>query len=335
MGEQVIEVKNLVTEFKTPAGTLRAVNGVDFSVKRGHVLGIVGESGCGKSVTSLSLMGLLDKKKTIRTGEILFEGRDLLKLNEKEMRKIRGNEMAMIFQEPMTALNPVFTIGFQLGEVIRLHKGVRDRKAIRAEAVQMLERVGIPDPERVAGQYPHQLSGGMRQRVMIAMALLCSPKLLIADEPTTALDVTIQAQVLELIGKLKDEYKMGVLFITHDLGVIAQLADEVMVMYGGRVMERASVKQIFAAPRHPYTIGLMNSRTDHMEKGKKLACIPGTVPTLKDLPTHACPFATRCIYATEQCLNQVPPLTKASDGHEVSCFFASDEKKWWKKSEIQ
>ena len=335
MSEQVIEVKNLVTEFKTPAGTLRAVNGVDFSVKRGHVLGIVGESGCGKSVTSLSLMGLLDKKKTVRTGEILFEGRDLLKLNEKEMRKIRGNEIAMIFQEPMTALNPVFTIGFQLGEVIRLHKGVRDRKKIREEAVQMLERVGIPDPGRVAGQYPHQLSGGMRQRVMIAMALLCSPKLLIADEPTTALDVTIQAQVLELIGKLKDEYETGVLFITHDLGVIAQLADEVMVMYGGRVMERASVQQIFAEPRHPYTIGLMNSRTDHMEKGKELACIPGTVPTLKDLPKHACPFATRCKYATERCLSQIPPLTEVSDGHEVGCFFASDEKKWWKKSGIQ
>ena len=335
MSEQVIEVKNLVTEFKTPDGMLRAVNGVDFSVKRGHVLGIVGESGCGKSVTSLSLMGLLDKKKTVRTGEILFEGHDLLKLGEKEMQKIRGNEIAMIFQEPMTALNPVFTIGFQLGEVIRLHKGVRDRKEIRSEAVRMLERVGIPDPGRVAGQYPHQLSGGMRQRVMIAMALLCSPKLLIADEPTTALDVTIQAQVLELIGKLKDEYKMGVLFITHDLGVIAQLADEVMVMYGGRVMERASVKQIFAEPRHPYTIGLMNSRTDHMEKGKELTCIPGTVPTLKDLPKHACPFATRCKYATGQCLSQIPSLTEVADGHEVSCFFASDAKTWWKESEIQ
>ncbi|MCI7796441.1 MAG: ABC transporter ATP-binding protein [Lachnospiraceae bacterium] len=320
MSEQVIEVKNLVTEFKTPDGWLPAVNGISSSVEKGKVLGIVGESGCGKSVTSLTVMGLLDEKRTRSSGEILFHGEDLLKLSDRQMQKIRGNRISMIFQEPMTALNPVFTIGFQLEEVVRLHQGVRDRKEARDRVVAMLKHVGIPNPEKAADNFPHQLSGGMRQRVMIAMALLCGPELLIADEPTTALDVTIQAQVLEMMKNLKREFGTGVLFITHDLGVIAEMADDVLVMYAGRVVEQAPVADIFAASLHPYTRGLMASRAENVKKGEKLSCIPGMVPSLKNMPREYCPFADRCSMAATCCREKIPELVEVRPGHFVSCM---------------
>ena len=319
MCDYVIEVKNLVIEFKTADGWLSAVNGLSFSVEKGKVLGIVGESGCGKSVTSLSIMRLLDEKCARARGEILFCGEDLLKISGRRMQKIRGNHISMIFQEPMTALNPVFTIGFQLEEVVRLHQGIRDKREARSFVLKILSRVGIPNPDKAADSFPHQLSGGMRQRVMIAMALLCGPRLLIADEPTTALDVTIQAQVLELIKELKAEYGMGVLFITHDLGVIAEMADDVLVMYAGRAAEYGSVKEIFADPLHPYTRGLMASRMENVRKGERLSCIPGIVPSLKDMPRGYCPFADRCPKVKALCRQEIPGLKEVRPGHFVAC----------------
>ncbi len=319
MGEKIIQVENLVTKFKSSGKVVTAINGVDFSVERGKVLGIVGESGCGKSVTSLSIMGLLEEKKSEVSGKILYKGDNLLEFNDVQMQKIHGNRISMIFQEPMTALNPIFTIGFQLKEVLFLHKGIKKKKEARELSVQMLEMVGIPRPDKVLDEYPHQLSGGMRQRVMIAMSLLCNPELLIADEPTTALDVTIQAQVLELIIKLKEKYNMGILFITHDLGVIAEMADEVMVMYAGRIVEQAPVGEIFENPLHPYTRGLLSSRAVLFFKGEKLHCIPGMVPSLGNMPS-GCAFYPRCSAVCQKCRENIPQLAEVSRGHFVRCF---------------
>ena len=321
-GSVILSVEHLVTQFGSGEKTVTAVNDVSFTVERGKTLGIVGESGCGKSVTSLSIMRLIGfSGGTIAGGRILFDGRDLLALSEPEMRRIRGNEIAMIFQEPMTALNPLFTIGYQLEEVLCLHLGMTKKQA-RKRGVELLERVRIPRAERIMDEYPHQLSGGMRQRVMIAMAIACRPKVLIADEPTTALDVTIQAQVLELMKELVADLDMAIIFITHDLGVIAEMASDVLVMYAGRVVEQGAVEDIFESPRHVYTRGLMRSRPSLAEKNTRLACIPGMVPTLANLPNVGCAFAPRCEHASEQCVNQTPELTAFGSGHYARCWYA-------------
>ncbi len=321
-GSVILSVEHLVTQFGSGEKTVTAVNDVSFTVERGKTLGIVGESGCGKSVTSLSIMRLIGfSGGTIAGGRILFDGRDLLALSEPEMRRIRGNEIAMIFQEPMTALNPLFTIGYQLEEVLCLHLGMTKKQA-RKRGVELLERVRIPRAERIMDEYPHQLSGGMRQRVMIAMAIACRPKVLIADEPTTALDVTIQAQVLELMKELVADLDMAIIFITHDLGVIAEMASDVLVMYAGRVVEQGTVEDIFESPRHVYTRGLMRSRPSLAEKNTRLACIPGMVPTLANLPKVGCAFAPRCEHAGEQCVNRTPELTAFGGGHYARCWYA-------------
>ncbi len=310
---KILEVKNLQTTFFTEEGLVKAVDDVSFDVYRGKTLGIVGESGCGKSVTSLSIMRLIpDPPGRVTSGQILYQGRDLLKLTPEEMRKIRGNEISMIFQEPMTSLNPVFTIGNQIVEAITLHQDLSSREA-RNKAIEMLKLVGIPSPEKRIDDYPHQLSGGMRQRVMIAMALSCNPHILIADEPTTALDVTIQAQILDLLRDLQQKVGMALILITHDLGVVAEVADEVCVMYAGRVAERGSVREIFKNPKHPYTRGLLNSiptlSKDPTGKIKKnrLETIPGIVPNLLQLP-KGCRFQERCTYVTDACRGQEPDL---------------------------
>lgn len=318
--EPVLQVENLYTRFRTDNGWVTAVEGVSFSLEKGKVLGIVGESGCGKSVTSMSVMRLLDSKRTSIEGSIWLNGRNLIKLSQTQMQKIRGNEVAMIFQEPMTALNPVMTIGYQLEEVLKQHKGIKG-KAAKEEMLSMLRRVGIPREEQVIREYPHQLSGGQRQRIMIAMALLCQPRVLIADEPTTALDVTIEAQVLELMNELKKEYEMGILFITHDLGVIAEMADDVLVMYAGHVVERASVGKLFDDPLHPYTKGLLQSRPSLVKKGDKLKLIPGIVPGLAERK-EGCPFHERCPYADESCRKTLPKLKEQKPGHLVRCLKA-------------
>lgn len=314
MTQALLEVKGLKTEFERDGEKVLAVAGVDFHIHHGEVLGLVGESGCGKSVTSLSIMRLLkDTPGKISAGSVLFEGKDLAALPEKEMRKYRGNELAMIFQEPMTSLNPVLRIGKQLEEAIILHMGFGRHKA-RQHAIESLRLVGIPRAEEVINDYPHQLSGGMRQRVMIAMAMSCSPKLLIADEPTTALDVTIQAQILELMNRLKEEQKMGMLLITHDLGVVAEMCDRVVVMYAGRVVEEALVEDLFDNPQHPYTKGLINSVPKLRQKARRLESIPGNVPDLKNMP-QGCKFAPRCPYVMEKCLSSEPALLAVQD-HE-------------------
>ena len=323
MSENLIEVKKLVTQFSGKNGTVTAVDGVSFHVKRGETLGIVGESGCGKSVTSMSILRLIPKQTgKIASGEILFEGRDLAKLSEKEMRQIRGNEIAMIFQDSMTGLNPVMTIGKQLVETITAHSKM-DKKEAWARAEEMLTKVGIPSPAQRLKEFPHQLSGGMRQRVMIAMALACRPKLLIADEPTTALDVTIQAQILKLMNDLKKEKGTSILFITHDLGVINEMADDVAVMYCGQVVEKAPVRSIFGdnSYLHPYTEGLLYSipRLD-TPTGIRLEAIPGAVPHPLDLP-KGCKFAPRCKYATDKCREMEPELNEVEPGHMVRCFY--------------
>lgn len=316
----VIEVKNLVTSFKTNEGHFNAVDNVSFKVEEGKTLGIVGESGCGKSVTSLSIMGLIPNPPgKIESGEILFRGQNLLKFSQNEMRKIRGNKIGMIFQEPMTSLNPVFTIGNQIEEAIKLHQKELNHKQVREKAIDMLKLVGIPGPEKRIDDYPHQLSGGMRQRVMIAIALSCSPDLLIADEPTTALDVTIQAQILDLIKKLQRELNTAMILITHDLGVVAETCDDVAVMYAGKIVEYGSADQIFNKPLHPYTKGLLNS-VPHFETGKRktrLETIPGIVPSLANLP-DGCRFRDRCTYAVEQCKVKHPELEKLE--HLVACY---------------
>ena len=318
----LLEVKGLSTSFKLEAGgEFSPVDGVSFSVEAGRTLGIVGESGCGKSVTSLSIMGLLPKGQgRISAGSVVFEGRDLATLKPEEMRSLRGNRMAMIFQEPMTSLNPAFTIGQQLMEGIRCHQNVTAEQA-REHAIEMLRLVRIPSPEQRIDEYPHKLSGGMRQRVMIAMALSCRPKLLIADEPTTALDVTIQAQVLDLMRSLREETGTAIVLITHDLGVIAELADDVVVMYAGRVVERAPVAQLFAMPQHPYTIGLLGSIPKMHGEQDRLNAIEGQVPTPMS-QTSGCRFAPRCPFSVAQCKEDVPLLREVAAGHEAACWRA-------------
>ena len=318
----LLEVTGLRTSFRLEGGgEFAAVDGISFSVESGRTLGIVGESGCGKSVTSLSLMGLLAKGQgRISAGSVRFEGEDLATLPPDAMRKLRGNRMAMIFQEPMTSLNPAFTVGDQLIEGIRCHRNISAQEA-RDHAIEMLRRVRIPSPERRIDEYPHKMSGGMRQRVMIAMALSCEPQLLIADEPTTALDVTIQAQVLDLMRTLREETGTAIILITHDLGVIAELADDVVVMYSGKIVERASVARLFAQPQHPYTIGLLGSIPKlHLEQNR-LNAIEGQVPTPMT-QMEGCRFAPRCPFVVDQCRQQVPPLMDLGNGHEAACWRA-------------
>ena len=320
----ILEVRDLKTYFRTPRGIVRAVDGVSFSLARGETLGIVGESGSGKSVTSLSIMQLLTKPAGyIAGGEILLEGRNLLKLGEREMRRIRSREIAMVFQDPMTSLNPVTPVGRQIAETLKLHLGM-GRMQARARAAELLGIVGIPEPHRRLDDYPHQFSGGMRQRVMIAMALTCDPKVLIADEPTTALDVTIQAQILELIGRLQQELNMAVIIITHDLGVVAGMADRINVMYGGKIVESGPTEQIFENPRMPYTIGLLRSvpRIDD-ERGARLTAIRGVPPDL-GREIAGCHFAPRCDYAQPVCDTCRPPLRPVAPGQLAACFFDVD-----------
>jgi oligopeptide/dipeptide ABC transporter ATP-binding protein len=323
MSEKLVDIRNLKTYFYTEDGVVPAVDGVDMYIKRGETLGVVGESGCGKSVTSLSVMRLIASPPgKIVAGEILFEGEDLIKKSEAEMRKIRGNDISMIFQEPMTSLNPVYTIGDQISEAIQLHQGMSYKEATD-KAIEMLRLVGIPLPERRVKEYPHQLSGGMRQRVMIAMALSCNPKLLIADEPTTALDVTIQAQILELMKKLKKELGMAIMLITHDLGVVAEMCERVVVMYGGKVVEEGDAVSIFKSPLHPYTEGLLQSIPRMDEDVDRLHVIEGVVPNPLHLP-EGCRFHPRCPVAVEKCKQSQPPLEQVAPGRFVACYLAAD-----------
>ncbi|MCL6600271.1 MAG: ABC transporter ATP-binding protein [Alicyclobacillus macrosporangiidus] len=323
--EPLLRVRGLRTHFFTDEGVVRSVDGVDLEVRDGETLGIVGESGCGKSVTSLSIMRLVPSPPgRIVAGEIRFQGKDLLKLSDAEMRKIRGNEIAMIFQEPMTSLNPVFRIGDQIAEVLRLHLHLSKKQAW-ARAVELLREVGIPRPEQIVHDYPHQLSGGMRQRVMIAMAMACRPKLLIADEPTTALDVTIQAQILDLMRAIKQEAGTSIVMITHDLGVVAEMCDRVVVMYAGKVVEEADVHTLFKRPQHPYTQGLLASMPRLNERRKRLVAIPGNVPTPFEMP-KGCKFAPRCPHATAVCHESEPELLPIADDrpHTVRCWLHSE-----------
>lgn len=318
----LLEVKDLTVAFKKDHSFVKTVEGVSFSVHPGETLGIVGESGCGKSVTSLSIMGLLPKGTSrIEQGSITFAGRNLLDLPLREYHSIRGKELSMIFQEPMSSLNPVFTVGNQLMEAIIEHTSLR-KKAAFEHAVTMLRKVGIARAQEIMHEYPHQLSGGMRQRVMIAMALACDPKLLIADEPTTALDVTIQAQILELMQQLKQELQTAIIMITHDLGVVAEVCDRVVVMYAGRVVEEGEVKEIFRNPKHPYTIGLMRSIPSLTEERKRLYAIKGTVPQPEQMP-GGCRFAPRCEFAKPECLEQQPPKVDLNGQHSTSCWLYS------------
>ncbi len=319
----LLELRDLHTFFKTKKGTIKAVNGVSYKVEAGKTLGVVGESGSGKSVSAMSIIKLLDGNGYIDSGEVIFNDKDLADVSVKDMAKIRGNDISVIFQEPMTSLNPVFTVEKQVSEPFIIHQGMNKKQAAE-KVVEMLKQVNIPNPEAVAKQYPHQLSGGMRQRVMIAMALACKPKLLIADEPTTALDVTIQAQILKLMNALKKENGTSILFITHDLGVINEMADDVAVMYCGQVVEMAPAKVIFGKDNkysHPYTEGLMYSipRLD-TPTGVRLEAIPGAVPHPLDLP-KGCKFAPRCKYATDKCRNEEPALVDVEKGHPVRCFY--------------
>ena len=321
----LLEVDNLRTHFRTPTGIVRAVDGVSFHVNAGEVLAIVGESGCGKSVTAMSILRLIPEPPGRSAGSVRFEGRNLLEASERDMRKIRGNDISMIFQEPMTSLNPVLTIGRQIAETLSLHQGLSKKDAL-ARAVQSLKAVGIPEPARRAAQYPHELSGGMRQRVMIGMALACSPKLLIADEPTTALDVTVQAQILDLLRQLNQRTGSALILITHDLGVVAEMAQRVVVMYGGRKVEEAPVRELFAKPRHPYTRALLKSvprlkQADGSVASARLAEIPGIVPSLSDV-IPGCIFAPRCAFATDRCRAAYPALEDKGGGHRVACFEA-------------
>src|SRR5262245_2028707 len=317
----LLEVRGLRTLFKGEQGEARAVDGVDFQLQRGRTLGIVGESGCGKSVTALSIMGLVPQPPgRIAAGEVLFEGEDLLKSAPQRLRDLRGDQLAMIFQEPMTSLNPAFAVGDQISEAILRHRKVTPAEA-RAQAIEMLRKVRIPSPERRALDYPHQLSGGMRQRVMIAMALACNPRLLIADEPTTALDVTIQAQILDLMRTLRAELGTAIILITHDLGVVAELADEVLVMYAGRIVERCAAARLFAEPQHPYTIGLLGSIPRLDREAERLSAIEGIVPDAAALPA-GCRFHPRCPFAIEKCFTQEPVLEEKSPGHFAACWRA-------------
>lgn len=319
----LLEVKNLKTQFKTEEGIINAVNGVNFNIDKGEVLAVVGESGSGKSVTSLSIMGLIESKdREVVNGEIIFKGENLLKKNKREMQNIRGNEISMIFQEPMTSLNPVFTIEKQITEVILRHENV-SKKDAEKKAIEMLELVGIPSPEKRIKDYPHQMSGGMRQRAMIAMALVCNPELLIADEPTTALDVTIQAQILDLMLKLKEKLGTAILLITHDLGVVAEVADRVAIMYCGKIVESGTVEEIFEKPLHPYTEGLLKSIPKIEDECEKLFMIPGMVPNPLEMP-KGCAFSTRCSKCNQMCINDEPPIF-GKDGRSVRCFLYANK----------
>ena len=323
-GTPLLSIESLQVHFRTPDGANRAVDGVSFAIQAGETLAIVGESGCGKSVTAMSILRLLPEPPASIAGAIRFEGTNLLDLPDRAMRKIRGNDISVIFQEPMTSLNPVLTVGRQIGETLRLHQGLSRREA-EARAVEMLTLVGIPEPVRRVREYPHQLSGGMRQRVMIAIALACSPKLLIADEPTTALDVTIQAQILDLMRDLKRRVGAAIMLITHDLGVVAEVADRVVVMYAGRKVEEASVRDLFRAPRHPYTRGLMGAvpKLGAVEHGatERLAEIPGMVPSLKQR-IEGCVFAGRCPDVTDLCRAYAPALEPKAPAHLAACHYA-------------
>ena len=317
--EPLLKVRNLKTYFYTEEGVVPAVDGLDFYLMPDETLAIVGESGCGKSVTSLSILQIVATPPgKIIDGEILFKGEDLLKKNEKEMRKIRGNHISMIFQEPLTSLNPVFTIGYQICDILHLHQGMKKAEA-REKALEMLKKVKIPSAEAVLDEYPHQLSGGMRQRVMIAMALACNPDILIADEPTTALDVTIQAQIMHLLKDLQKENHTSIILITHDLGVVAQIAKRVMVMYAGLAVEYADVKSIFADPLHPYTSGLLKSIPSPTDKKDTLFSIKGSIPSPKDYPA-GCRFSPRCPYCMDICSEKAPPLVSLEDGRKVRCW---------------
>ena len=317
----LLEMKDLHTFFRTKRGIVKAVNGVSYSVDAGKTLGVVGESGSGKSVSAMSMLQLLDGNGYIDSGEIIFDGVDLTKLSRQEMYKVRGNKISVIFQEPMTSLNPVFTIERQISEPFMVHRGMNKKEAA-AEAVKMLAAVKIPNPEVVAKQYPHQLSGGMRQRVMIAMALACKPKLLIADEPTTALDVTIQAQILNLMNELKREQGTSILFVTHDLGVINQMADDVAVMYMGSIVERGSVRDVLKHPAHPYTSALLRSiPVLHQGKNQRLEPIRGSTPDPYDRP-KGCQFAPRCDFCCDKCTQEMPPEAAVCNGHAVRCWNA-------------
>jgi peptide/nickel transport system ATP-binding protein len=326
MTAPLLEIRGLKTHFATDDGMVQAVDGVDITIGRGETVGVVGESGCGKTVTALSVLKLIAMPPgKIVAGEILYQGRDLVPLDNEEMDRIRAKDIAMVFQEPMTSLNPVYTIGEQIAEVLRKHEGLSRRGALE-RTVEMLRLVQIPNPERRLHDYPHQFSGGMRQRVMIAMALSCNPKLLIADEPTTALDVTIQAQILELLQDMKSRFGMAIMLITHAMGVVAETAQRVVVMYAGKVIEEAPVDQLFANPHHPYTQGLIRSipRIDTAATHKtRLEAIPGTVPSLLN-PPPGCRFAPRCRYAMAKCREAVPPLTDIGGGHRVACVLVHE-----------
>ncbi len=319
--DPLLEVRNLKTQFFTPDGVVKAVDGVSFQVMPGETLGIAGESGCGKSISALSIMRLIPNPPgRIVDGRILFEGKDLLTMSDRAIRAIRGNKIGMIFQDPMTSLNPVLSTNQQICEVLQLHLGMSRREA-RLRGIELLTIVGIPNAGERIDQYPHQFSGGMRQRVMIAMAVACSPALLIADEPTTALDVTIQAQILDLIRALQREHRMSLILITHDLGVLAGMADRILIMYAGKVVETAPTEELFANPRHPYTAGLLNSvpRLDAV-RSARLTPIRGQPPDLIGLP-EGCPFAPRCDYAQEMCQEKTPPLLEAASGHQAACWY--------------
>ena len=324
--EKLLHINNLCTGFSSKHGLIKAVEGVSFDINKGESVALVGESGSGKSVTALSLMRLLSVPPAIiEADEIVFNGMDVLKLNENHMRRVRGNEISMIFQEPMTSLNPLFRVDDQIAEALEMHKGMNHKEALEY-AAEMINAVGIPDAKKRAREFPHQMSGGMRQRIMIAMALSCDPKLLIADEPTTALDVTIQAQILDLIAKQQHDRHMALLLITHNLGVVAEVADRVMVMYAGQIVESAAVNTIFEHPWHPYTHGLLNSIPSVDEKNKELYVIKGTVPSPLFF-SEACRFNARCPYCQEKCRADAPPLVEVEQGHKVRCWYPlSDER---------
>ncbi len=324
MRQELLRVEGLRTVFKTSSGLVRAVDGVDLSVERGRTLGIVGESGCGKSMLSLSIMRLVPQPGRTVDGRVLLEGKDILTLPTHEMRQVRGGQIAMIFQEPMTSLNPVHTVGRQLVEAMRVHSPKESAASLKEQAIAALKRVRIPSPERRFDEYPHQLSGGMRQRVMIAMALACRPRLLIADEPTTALDVTVQAQILDLLRELQEETGMAIILITHDLGVVAEMADDVAVMYAGKVVERTSAKALFEDPQHPYTLGLLGSVPRLDEDRDRLLAIEGAVPPPFAFP-DGCRFNPRCPFAVAACRTELPPLREIVPGHEVACLRAPIE----------
>lgn len=328
--DNVLEVRNLQTSFSTDKGEVRAVDGVSFDVPKGKTIGIVGESGSGKSITSLSILRLLAENGKIKAGEVRYKGEDLTKASEKRMRELRGNDISMIFQEPMTSLNPVYTVGQQISESLIAHKGMNKKQAM-VRSIELLKLVGIPSPEKRVKAYPFELSGGMRQRVMIAMSLACDPEILIADEPTTALDVTIQAQILELIKELQDRLGMSVIFITHDLGVVAETCDYVAVMYAGQVVEYSDIRTLFKKPKHPYSIGLLNSLPRHDIDQEKLVPISGNVPSPHEMPT-GCRFAPRCPAATDLCRAEMPELMTDGEGNQVRCWIYSD--RWPGEKEV-